>query len=78
MGPRRHKHRLYRKPQYEAFSQDAVAFSTAKKNTNDHISGRLQDAGVDLSSRAVSRQVLSTRMSLTSVFGMGTGGTSSS
>ena len=34
--------------------------------------------GVDLSSQAVSRQVLSTRMSLTSVFGMGTGGTSSS
>ena len=33
--------------------------------------------GADLSSRAASRQVLSTRMSLTSVFGMGTGGSSS-
>ena len=33
-------------------------------------------AGIDLSSRVVSNQVFSTRMSLTSVFGMGTGGTS--
>ena len=33
-------------------------------------------AGIDLSSRAVSRQVLSALLSLTSVFGMGTGGTS--
>ena len=34
--------------------------------------------GIVLSSRAVSSQVFSTRMSLTSVFGMGTGGSSSS
>ncbi len=33
--------------------------------------------GVDLSSRTVSSQVLSAQMSLTSVFGMGTGGPSS-
>ena len=33
--------------------------------------------GIDLSSRSVSRQVLSALMSLTSVFGMGTGGPSS-
>ena len=33
--------------------------------------------GTDLSSQAVSRQVFSARMSLTSVFGMGTGGTPS-
>ena len=31
-------------------------------------------SGNDLSSRSVSRQVLSARVSLTSVFGMGTGG----
>ena len=36
------------------------------------------DVGVDLSSRAASRQVFSARMSLTTVFGMGTGGPSSS
>ena len=35
------------------------------------------ESGDDLSSRAVTSQVLSTRKSLTSVFGMGTGGTSS-
>ena len=34
--------------------------------------------GTDLFSQAVSRQVSSARTSLTSVFGMGTGGTSSS
>ena len=36
----------------------------------------MNSAGIDLSSRVVSNQVFSTRMSLTSVFGMGTGGTS--
>ena len=34
-------------------------------------------AGIDLSSQVVANQVFSTQMSLTSVFGMGTGGTSS-
>ena len=34
------------------------------------------DVGLDLSSRTVSREVLSTLVSLTSVFGMGTGGPS--
>ena len=34
--------------------------------------------GVDLSSRAAARQVFSALMSLTTVFGMGTGGPSSS
>jgi len=33
------------------------------------------ESGDELSSRAVTSQVLSTRRSLTSVFGMGTGGT---
>ena len=33
-------------------------------------------AGKDLSFQAVTRQVLSAQLSLTSVFGMGTGGTS--
>ena len=33
--------------------------------------------GIDLSSRSVARQVFSALMSLTSVFGMGTGGPSS-
>ena len=33
--------------------------------------------GIALSSQAVTRQVFSTLMSLTSVFGMGTGGSSS-
>ena len=34
------------------------------------------DVGTDLSSRSVSRQVFSALVSLTSVFGMGTGGPS--
>ena len=34
------------------------------------------DVGTDLSSRVASNQVLSARVSLTSVFGMGTGGPS--
>ena len=34
------------------------------------------DVGLDLSSRTVSREVLSALVSLTSVFGMGTGGPS--
>ena len=34
------------------------------------------ETGIDLSSRAVSSQVLLAQVSLTSVFGMGTGGTS--
>ena len=34
------------------------------------------DVGIELSSRAVSREVLSPLQSLTSVFGMGTGGPS--
>ena len=39
---------------------------------------RIMESGSDLSSRAVSSQVLSALESLTSVFGMGTGGTSPS
>ncbi len=35
-----------------------------------------KDAGIDLFSRVVANQVFSTRVSLTAVFGMGTGGTS--
>ena len=38
----------------------------------------LSSVGVDLFSRAAARQVSSARMSLTTVFGMGTGGPSSS
>ena len=37
---------------------------------------RARSVGVDLSSRSVTRQVLSAQVSLTSVFGMGTGGPS--
>ena len=39
---------------------------------------RIMESGSDLSSRAVSSQVLSALESLTAVFGMGTGGTSPS
>ena len=39
---------------------------------------RIMESGSDLSSRAVSSQVLSALESLTSVFGMGTGGSSPS
>ena len=46
----------------------------AKEKTQSKNSGF--GAGIDLFSRAVSSQVSSTRMSLTSVFGMGTGGSS--
>ena len=37
----------------------------------------IKHVGIALSSQAVTRQVFSTLMSLTSVFGMGTGGSSS-
>ena len=36
----------------------------------------LESVGIELSSRLVSKQVLSPQQSLTSVFGMGTGGPS--
>ena len=52
------------------------------KGNNNEKAPRERDAlrgtGSDLSSRAVSSQVLSALESLTSVFGMGTGGTSPS
>ena len=43
----------------------------------DSNESRLMESGGDLSSRAVSSQVLSALKGLTSVFGMGTGGTPS-
>ena len=48
----------------------------AQKITKPRVQTLGFGAGIDLSSRVVSNQVFSTRMSLTSVFGMGTGGTS--
>ena len=48
-----------------------------KKKPSLHCKDGFVCAGVDLSSRVVTNQVFSTQMSLTSVFGMGTGGTSS-
>ena len=44
--------------------------------TKNPVTGFLSCTGTALSSQAVSSQVLSTLMSLTSVCGMGTGGTS--
>ena len=49
-----------------------------KKNTHPIGQMPLSSVGVDLFSRAAARQVSSARMSLTTVFGMGTGGPSSS
>ena len=46
------------------------------KNTSNHWSDASFCVGTELSSRAASRQVLSPLQSLTSVFGMGTGGPS--
>ena len=48
-----------------------------KKNSRRFSCDCFVRAGIVLSSRAVASQVFSTRMSLTSVFGMGTGVTSS-
>ena len=47
-----------------------------KRQKNDHPIGWPLDVGIFLSSRAVASQVFSTSTSLTSVFGMGTGGPS--
>ena len=47
-----------------------------KRHSNPNELLCLLKSGNDLSSRSVSRQVLSARVSLTSVFGMGTGGSS--
>ena len=46
-----------------------------KKNPSERMGSK--HVGIALSSQAVTRQVFSTLMSLTSVFGMGTGGSSS-
>ena len=58
---------------YYAFS----AFMQIKRTKSIHFIRSFASSGSVLSSRAVARQVLSTLRSLTSVFGMGTGGTSS-
>ena len=55
--------------------QNCIARKEIKKRLG-YCRGAL-DVGIDLSSQSVSRQVLSALMSLTSVFGMGTGGPSS-
>ncbi len=49
---------------------------TAKKPDLIELFGFCRSTGTALSSQAVSSQVFSTLVSLTSVFGMGTGGTS--
>ena len=54
--------------------KDSSSLRRAKKKR--HSIECLLDPGSCLSSRAVSSQVLSVYVSLTSVFGMGTGGTS--
>ena len=55
--------------------QIPIAFDTAYKKKDLAVS-EVFCAGKDLSFQAVTRQVLSAQLSLTSVFGMGTGGTS--
>ena len=54
------------------------AFAVAKTTKKEVFRLPLRGTGSDLSSRAVSSQVLSALESLTTVFGMGTGGTSPS
>ena len=59
------------------YVSEAVFLSVLKKPKPPHIAcGGFFVTGNNLSSRAASSQVLSTRESLTAVFGMGTGGTS--
>ena len=52
------------------------AINNEKNKNAEAIASALLYVGIDLSSRSVSRQVLSALVSLTSVFGMGTGGPS--
>ena len=47
-----------------------------KKKEHTIVCSFFLETGIDISSQAVSSQVLSAQLSLTSVFGMGTGGTS--
>ena len=53
-------------------AHERLCFTSIKKTTT--LSDDRFGVGVDLSFRAASRQVFSARMSLTTVFGMGTGG----
>ena len=59
-------------------SQSAIFWHKKRKSALKSVQNRFfckQKAGTFLSSRSVSRQVFSARLSLTTVFGMGTGGT---
>ena len=58
---------------FSARKKGADFFDTLKKTAAD---AAVFCVGIDLSSRSVSRQVFSAPVSLTSVFGMGTGGPS--
>ena len=62
---------------YESSSLWFRSLSVIKKN-NHPIGWLKKSVGVDLSSRAASSQVFSALLSLTTVFGMGTGGPSTS
>ena len=55
--------------------RENVYFRLDKKKTQRKLSLFLMESGSDLLSRAVSSQVPSALKGLTSVFGMGTGGT---
>ena len=59
------------------FSVFSNYFPNAGKSKNRCFSATVFRVGDDLFSRAAARRVSSARMSLTTVFGMGTGGTSS-
>ena len=58
------------------YTPDETKHQKWNKNTSNHWSDASFCVGTELSSRAASRQVLSPLQSLTSVFGMGTGGPS--
>ena len=56
---------------------DTVEYMQKKRKGSSFVRGDFSCAGTALFFQAVTRQVSSALMSLTSVFGMGTGGTSS-
>ncbi len=74
---RRKQNKINRPRTISSMKTDCIIIGHKNKSTQLMLSAFVLETGVDILSRAVSSQVPSARMSLTSVFGMRTGGTSS-
>ena len=68
--------KLYNKINRKSISKYKITHTEAKKKKRIIEDAFFNDVGVDLFSREAALQVFSARVSLTTVFGMGTGGPS--